>query len=162
VNLPPLEIETLHEYDEKTRLRFALPVIAEHYPNTEIDAIVVAACSARKILVEDAVAAAHAVKDSQPSQLQLNGANIMFNRKNVLIKGKAFFGHGLTPAGDKSLSYPSSVPLAHHDDGDPFIVAFWRKYCIRGFWSDFACFVRNHHPVCVLFLSDRNHPYSKR
>ena len=70
VKPPPLKIETLHEYDEKTRLRSALPVNAEHYPNTEMDAIVVAACSARKILVEGAVAAARAVKDWKPSQLQ--------------------------------------------------------------------------------------------
>ena len=146
-------------YDAKTRARFQLPVKNEHYPNSEYDAIVVQACSDEGYLVEDVVAEAQSAK--KESRLVLDKENIMYSRRNTLIKGKSFFGMGLTPGGDKTITILECIKIptvTTDEDG----IKFWSKYFFRGFWSDFAYYIKNNHPLCVLFLSAKEHPFTKK
>lgn len=155
-----IKVVSSFEYDEETKARFLLPVQKEDYPHSESDAIVVKACSDAGFLVEDVVSAFHAMKKN--SGLELNKEKVMFFRKNTLMRGKAFFGMGLTPGGDKKINFACiEIPLVTVEDKGCG-TELWGDMFYRGYWSDFAYFVKNNHPLFVLFLSSKNHPYSKR
>ena len=88
-----------------------------------------------------------------------------------LLRGKCYNGYGLTPGGSLWAKVPLPPILCFTD------LAIWLPlssakggWCQflytyvtpRGFWSDFAYFAQNNHPLLVMFFTDPIHPYSPK
>ena len=95
-------------------------------------------------------------------------------RSFTMLRGKRYSGMGLTPGGARFITcYPScgliigntappkfDLPICTAEEGSNS-KCFWENFFFRGYWSDFAFFTLNNHPLCVMFFSDALHPYSE-
>ena len=77
---------------------------------------------------------------------------------------RCFYGLGLTPGGETSLVLNHlQIPIVNASKRGQcsFGPCFWRTLFFRGFWSDFAYYFANNHPIGVMFYPDPVHPYDE-
>ena len=97
--------------------------------------------------------------DWQAYLRRLRAEKLLYFQQVALLRGRHYMGLGLTPGGAKSC-LNGAVPVCYASENScgPWL---WRTLFWRGFWSDFAYFTRNNHPIGV-FFSDPRHPYSPK
>jgi len=95
--------------------------------------------------------------DWQAYLRRLRAEKLLYFQQIALLRGRHYMGLGLTPGGAKACC-SGFMPVCHAGASScgPW---FWRTLFWRGFWSDFAYYTRNNHPIGV-FFSDPRHPYS--